>query len=533
MLVTAFILYLATLVPTRFGAYYDDGLYVVAAKALATGQGYRTINLPEVRAQTLIPPVYPVLLSIIWRLNPQFPANLEWMMLLSVVSMVSFFALTYAYLKRNSYSSQTLSLIVVTLAAINWRTMLLAATLMSDIIYAVISIISLYLLEKHLRNEGGKLISIAAGACMGFAFLTRTAGIALILGFILYCILRREWKSVVLPLGTASIFIFAWVIWVYVRTNIGSGGNAVYYTNYVVGAKAAFANLEGINNTQFVQTVLNVLGTNLLLLVIGSIPLAALGLRYDFAPAAITMCFVLLTLALMTGGLIRHARRGLRMLHSYLFAYVLLHLLTPATGYDRYLLPILPFLLLFWITELEVMLRFLFQDTKSGRLTRLTAVFIGVVIVSYLAGAFYSNASGIYYSLAQYHKDDRIGEEKAAAIDWIKTNTSASDTIACYRDATMYLYTDRKAVLSFPLVLLGTIPYHSRQLTLDEQINAFLETVDKNNPNYLLFNSEDFKYESQGFRDAVTIVINQHPTRFVQVFRSVQGNCLIYRIQDI
>ncbi len=32
------------------GVYHDDGIYVSTAKALAEGQGYRLINLPEAPA---------------------------------------------------------------------------------------------------------------------------------------------------------------------------------------------------------------------------------------------------------------------------------------------------------------------------------------------------------------------------------------------------------------------------------------------------------------------------------------------------
>src|SRR5712692_7478162 len=62
--------------PVWFGHDNDDAVYVVTAKALANGQGYRTISLPLEPPQTKYPPLYPLLLSLIWRLYPQFPANL-------------------------------------------------------------------------------------------------------------------------------------------------------------------------------------------------------------------------------------------------------------------------------------------------------------------------------------------------------------------------------------------------------------------------------------------------------------------------
>src|SRR5256885_16418220 len=57
------------------GGFYDDGIYVSLAKALAEGQGYRNIHLPSAMVSVHYPPLYPVLLAILFRLWPSFPEN--------------------------------------------------------------------------------------------------------------------------------------------------------------------------------------------------------------------------------------------------------------------------------------------------------------------------------------------------------------------------------------------------------------------------------------------------------------------------
>jgi len=57
------------------GMFHDDGVYLVTAKALATGQGYRIISLPEEIPQTKYPILFPLVLSGVWRLAPEFPEN--------------------------------------------------------------------------------------------------------------------------------------------------------------------------------------------------------------------------------------------------------------------------------------------------------------------------------------------------------------------------------------------------------------------------------------------------------------------------
>ena len=90
--------YLAALTPERFGSFHDDGIYVVTAKAMATGQGYRIISLPYEPAQTKYPPLYPFMLSLIWKANPDFPHNLTMMMWLSIASTLGFLAIAFRYL---------------------------------------------------------------------------------------------------------------------------------------------------------------------------------------------------------------------------------------------------------------------------------------------------------------------------------------------------------------------------------------------------------------------------------------------------
>ena len=68
------------------GMFHDDGLYVVTARALAEGQGYRIISLPGSPLQTKYPILFPWLLSLIWRLAPAFPGNLPLLRIVPVAS---------------------------------------------------------------------------------------------------------------------------------------------------------------------------------------------------------------------------------------------------------------------------------------------------------------------------------------------------------------------------------------------------------------------------------------------------------------
>src|SRR5258708_8347796 len=57
----------------KFGLLHDDAILFASAKSLATGEGYRIPSLPEKPFQTKFPPLYPLYLSAILKLNPPFP----------------------------------------------------------------------------------------------------------------------------------------------------------------------------------------------------------------------------------------------------------------------------------------------------------------------------------------------------------------------------------------------------------------------------------------------------------------------------
>src|SRR6266849_2806403 len=104
--VRSFFVFLLLLIPSaqfawqnrdmpEFGSLHDDGLFFVSAQSLAAGHGYRIPSLPENPAQTKFPPLYPLYLSMIWRMNPMFPANLAlgsfgcWMALAACLALTS------------------------------------------------------------------------------------------------------------------------------------------------------------------------------------------------------------------------------------------------------------------------------------------------------------------------------------------------------------------------------------------------------------------------------------------------------------
>src|SRR5687767_3806068 len=56
----------------------DEGTYLILGKSLAQNGEYRNISWPEEPKHGKYPPIFPLLLSIVWKAFPDFPRNVTW-----------------------------------------------------------------------------------------------------------------------------------------------------------------------------------------------------------------------------------------------------------------------------------------------------------------------------------------------------------------------------------------------------------------------------------------------------------------------
>lgn len=121
------------------GLFHDDGIYVVTAKALAEGHGFRIESLPGTPAQTKYGPVYPAILALVWRAVPRFPENVIPMKLVTAAFLVPWLWLTYVFLRRVlAVSPLAGAWICIITAGLPW-TVKCAGTLLSELPFAALA----------------------------------------------------------------------------------------------------------------------------------------------------------------------------------------------------------------------------------------------------------------------------------------------------------------------------------------------------------------------------------------------------------
>jgi 4-amino-4-deoxy-L-arabinose transferase-like glycosyltransferase len=522
------LLYFAALAPERFGFYHDDGIYAVMAKSLASGHGYRIISLPDTPVQTKSPPLYPFLLSLVWRVYPQFPKNLILMMMLSAVATLSFLALSYRLLVTNGHATTWQALIVMVLVAVNWRTTILATGIYSEMIYGTLSVAGLCLGENYEKAHNNWIAGIWFGLAMGLAFLTRSSGVALLIAVAVYFVLRRQWCKAVLPLLIGCLFALGWAGWVWLNHTTVENVTAGSYESYFRTFGELLTASGGNGNTLTLITFLSLVGKNAVGLLV-SVPVVCLGLAYDQSQ------YFGFAFFFVAAGFIRHSRRGFRLLHAYVICYVALHLFWPYTSYDRFLMPLLPFLLLFLITEVEGISLLVRREIGQGRrvFNKISAAIVGLALVASVGVVVYNYGSGILESAASASLRKTAGpaSEDAEAIGWINEHTDPSDVLICYRDPLYYLYTGRKGVQSS--LSRGGSLLQSQQTAIDDKAKVLLRAIAESKGRYLILSASDFdlEYQPELQRQSARTLVEQNPQMFVAVFESTDGRSAIYRIQ--
>jgi len=515
----------------RFGSHYDDTLYVTAAKSMATGEGYRMINLPQPVAQTVIPPLYPFVLSLIWRVYPQFPDNVVWMMLFSVIATMGFLLLSWTYLLKNGYATRWQALAVVTLTAINWRMMSLATSTISEGLFALLSVAALHLAEKYEEEGRTWKTGAVVGLIVGLVFLTRTSGLALLAAVAIYYVYRRQWKRVLVPGLVAGLFVFAWFGWCYVNSNSVGGEHASSYAGYAQGISDTVSKLQTLNGESRFMAYLNIVETNSLALILVWAPIQSLGLRATLA-TPLLVPLILLSFAFLVAGFLREIRKGIRLLEIYCLFHLGLHLVVPSHSYERYLSPIVPFLLFFLVRELSTLFRTLRTALilNQSVLSKTACTVIGLVMIAATGVTLYSNSSGIYHTLNDLRP--RAGSEQdKQTFDWIKANTERTSVIICFSDLKYFLYTGRKAVRSVPVNVLDLTVYQTKEPAPNDLATTFLNIIDENRASYFILTPSDFRDQAPAYGASVEAYITKHQERFVQVFQSEDGRTHIYQIK--
>ena len=137
------------------GIYHDDGIYLVTAKALAEGKGYRIISLPGELPQTKYPILFPAVLSVAWKISPRFPENALFLKTIPFLSAMLWLWLSYRLIREETGPQGVALWIVLLTAASSW-VVFFSTTFMSETFFACLCHLGLDPVETAGGTRSGE-----------------------------------------------------------------------------------------------------------------------------------------------------------------------------------------------------------------------------------------------------------------------------------------------------------------------------------------------------------------------------------------
>jgi hypothetical protein len=424
------------MVPEVCGAFHDDAIYVITAKALAQGQGYRLIYLPNSPIQTKYPILYPALLAVVWQLWPSFPDNLLLMKWFSLVCGASAIGLSYLYVLRFGYFSRPVAGISGLVCATSSIFLYFSTQTLSEIPFTVLVVLALWSFDAQMEESSPKgTRQFFLGVLLALPFLCRSIGVTLLFATIFIQYYRgRPLRWMALGMATVAL---PWLIWM--GAGLGSWNRdpvSGYYTDYVswwaamdwamafhivwqnlvyILLSTATLSLEGLNA---IAKSINLWGWLGLLFFLGAIPIIALIIKL----------------------------RTWRSLPFFMMAYFLLILVWPWHPV-RFLVPILPFLLGYFFEDINKLL-------QRWKITTWYLLPVGLLLVATNLALLYQHgqsAEKFRYPHAFLQDYPASWASYQDIFQWLKTHSQPDDVIASMEDPMIFLYTGRQAIRPFKI----------------------------------------------------------------------------------
>lgn len=496
----------------HLGFYHDDSVYWVSGRSLAMGDGYRIESLPGQPFQTKYPPLYPALLAAIWKLDPQFPANLPlamlsaWLMLPLFLASVWFLLREYGFSRRERY-------VLILMAALSPVTVVFSFSLMPELLFTALLVASLILAERAAEPEAPRWLALLAGVLAALAYLTRSVAAPLLLTVPLCFVLRREFRKAAVFFGAMLPAVAGWQWWVTRHLTQSTDLVTLYYTNYIGLQKAnvplhdlplvIWYNLDG-----FLQ------GAGKLL--IFDLPYGSKHLERVIAIAAIAGC-------------IRLAMRTRRLQYPLaalgMSAMLLVWCFPPD---QRFVFPLYPLLLMGLATEVRNISEALrIAWAKHTFADRFVVAGFGGILACLAAFAIFCTVFGLTHVIpdvfASYQRDFSAREQ---AYQWIDRNVPRDANVYAYQDPMMFLYTGHKACrLPIPSKFL----YHADDRGIDNLMSSMAAFAREHQLQYLLMTPDDY-YRDLDAKGTHGLTVAMQSDAFQKLYASSQA--AVYKLNS-
>ena len=466
LVVLVMLVALLTVTPWPVGAYHDDAIYTMLAKALATGEGYRMINLPGSPHATHYPPGYPFFLSLLWRLSPSFPDNIVLFKFANAAWLAAAALGAWAFARSRLHWSPLGSALAAAAGTLSIVVLLVTGVVLSEPMFMALLFPAL-LLSERAAEAGTTRYALAAGLACGVLALVRTLGGAVLPAALLVMLLRRHFRGAVVMAASAAVLLVPWQLWMSAWQHeippVLMGKYGAYGPWLAQGVQ------EG--GMPFMRDI-----------VVANVKSIHGFTGYLFMPVRWAWPHVLATTGvgiLVAIGMAVFAKRS-PVTSLFLSAYAAVVLLWPFDP-DRFVLGIWPLLTLCGLAGLVAIWRWA-PSHASSRALRWVALSSAAALV---AGFAAFNGRGYRHQFwASMQRD--AGRRAKPVVEWVALRTDTSDVLMTDDDLLVYLYTGRRGMPTSTFLPIDRL----RPPSDSDNIAAVRAMIDEYAPRYYITTSQ-------------------------------------------
>ncbi len=484
------------------GLYHDDGIYLATARSLAQDGSYRLISVPGAPFATKYPPLYPLVLALVWKIAPEFPGNLAMMKGVNAVLLGGIGVLTYVWLGRFPQIGQPMRLTVAALTSFSPGLFYFCDLVLTEPLFTLF-VLGVFLLGAAPARSASTRWELQAGLLAGLAALTRTIGVAVIVGLAWHVWRRHGWRRGARAAIPGVLLSVGWLSW---KIAVSSRGGELldYYVGYERSVWSMFAEAPWL-----------------------ALRIFALNARYYVESAPLVFAWpgwvsVLLATALLVAAVANKTARSQLALPVRVAAVYYVLLLGHPLPLERYLAPFVPIA--------YVALGMGAAHLASVRLWRPLAiwclapfVFVNVAWVQHFGWVTQNRLHGSLGRALTYG-----WEGFSETAHWIVAHTPPTAVLATGSDPLYFLYTGRTGIRPWPARPELYSPAYGVAYRVPDASEISSE-LRRFGADYLVVDPMFADGEGAYARAVIDAILAQPSDRWHEVFRTADGGHRVYQ----
>jgi hypothetical protein len=406
----------------------DNAGYMILAESLASGQGYRDIYLPGAPPHAQYPPLYPSVLAVV----RGFGGGLIAFKMLSVVFTALSVAVAFLLARRRLGWPGALAMAAP--FAVNPVLLYYSHWVLSEAPFVLLTLLALWVAERMEDSPRWLALSVAAAL---FAYLTRAAGLPMLVALLAALAWRREWRRLAAVGAAVLAVVGGWWYW----GQVAASESARVYSRNLLLVDPYRPELGYVGPGGLLARTIE----NIRLYTIEVLPQSLAGPGPGGGLSLLAMLAGLLVVVLAAVAWVRGIRRG-RPLELFVAFYAGLIFLWPAVWTDRrFLLPLLPVLLLLAAEGAVWCFEFLRARRPGWALPVIGALLVLMTVPDNVRSVGFSQRCMRYYrlgdSLACYPPAWRAFAEAAY---WVRDNTEQDAVVINRKPRLFYYFSGRR-----------------------------------------------------------------------------------------